>query len=156
MLIALDTNVVAYAGGVMTAPDDDRKVDQAQRIMDAVSKYDVVVPIQVLGEYHRVLTRKARCPASDARARLDALLLRFRCPVTSETAFRAGIELAASHKLQIWDAIILAVAAENGCILLLSEDFQDGFTWNGVSIANPFADPLHPALSDLLSRPPSI
>jgi predicted nucleic acid-binding protein len=34
---------------------------------------------------------------------------------------------------------MLAAAAQAGCRLLLSEDMQDGFTWRGVTIRNPFA-----------------
>jgi hypothetical protein len=33
----------------------------------------------------------------------------------------------------------LAVAAKGSCRLLLSEDLQDGFSWRGVTVANPFA-----------------
>ena len=43
------------------------------------------------------------------------------------------------HKLGIWDAIVLSAAADAGCRLSLSEDLQDGFTWQGVTVANPFA-----------------
>ncbi|HZC22176.1 MAG TPA: VapC toxin family PIN domain ribonuclease, partial [Candidatus Binatia bacterium] len=49
-----------------------------------------------------------------------------------------------------WDAIILSAAAEAGCRLLLSEDLQAGFTWNGVTVANPFAAKKHELLAELL------
>jgi predicted nucleic acid-binding protein len=38
----------------------------------------------------------------------------------------------------MWDALIMSVAAENKCRLLISEDFQNGFTWRGVTVVNPF------------------
>jgi hypothetical protein len=34
--------------------------------------------------------------------------------------------------------------------LLLSEDLQDGFTWGGVTVANPFAARRHALLESLL------
>ena len=40
-----------------------------------------------------------------------------------------------------------AVAADAGCRLLLSEDLQDGFTWRGVTVVDPFADKPHPLLA---------
>jgi predicted nucleic acid-binding protein len=52
--------------------------------------------------------------------------------------------------MPIWDALILAVAAENRCRLLLSEDFQAGFTWRGVTVVNPFAAQPSPLLKGLL------
>ena len=65
---------------------------------------------------------------------------------TSTTAFDAALDLTERHDLQIWDAVILAVSVEAGCRLLLSEDMQEGFSWAGLTIANPFADILHPML----------
>jgi predicted nucleic acid-binding protein len=37
------------------------------------------------------------------------------------------LALAADKGLQFWDALILATAADADCLLLLSEDFQEGF-----------------------------
>jgi hypothetical protein len=34
--------------------------------------------------------------------------------------------------------------------LLLSEDLQDGFSWAGVTVTNPFAATCHPLLEDAL------
>jgi predicted nucleic acid-binding protein len=62
------------------------------------------------------------------------------------------MDLMLDHGLAVWDAIILATAAEAGCRVLLSEDMQDGFTWGGVTIVNPFASPPHPLLDDLPRR----
>lgn len=62
-------------------------------------------------------------------------------------------ELAAEHRLQIWDSIVLAVASASRCRLLLSEDMQEGFAWGGVTVVNPFAAARHPLLQDLLARP---
>ena len=60
------------------------------------------------------------------------------------------MDIAADHRLQIWDALILSVAAENGSRLLLSEDLQDGFTWHGVTVVNPFIVSPSPLLQDFL------
>jgi predicted nucleic acid-binding protein len=50
---------------------------------------------------------------------------------------------------------MLAAAADAGCRLLLSEDLQEGFTWRGVTVVNPFADTRHPLLAALLAVSPS-
>lgn len=49
-----------------------------------------------------------------------------------------AMETVTSHKFALWDALILAAAAEARCRLLLSEDMQDGFAWRSVTIRNPF------------------
>ncbi|MHB8972348.1 MAG: hypothetical protein ACYC3X_15760 [Pirellulaceae bacterium] len=53
--------------------------------------------------------------------------------------------------MQIWDALVLSVAAENHCRLLLSEDFQAGFIWRGVTVVNPLVQPSSPLLDMVLS-----
>lgn len=58
--------------------------------------------------------------------------------VTSEVLL-AALRLAAETRLQIYDAVILASVAGHADVLL-SEDMQNGFTWNGVRIVNPFTD----------------
>ena len=52
--------------------------------------------------------------------------------------------------MAIWDALILSVAADQKCRMLLSEDFQQGFTWRGVTVLNPFQTPQHALLAAVL------
>jgi predicted nucleic acid-binding protein len=69
---------------------------------------------------------------------------------TSQSVLSSAIDLAVQHKLRIWDAVILSAASEASCRLLLSEDLQNGFTWRGVTVANPFAAKKHALLAGLL------
>jgi predicted nucleic acid-binding protein len=145
-MICLDTNVLAYAEGV----DDAVRKARARQTIAALPGGTAIIPVQVLGELFRVLTIKAKRPVSTARERLLSWSDAFAVRDTSATAFLAAMDLAADHKLSIWDAIIMAVAAEAGCRLLLSEDLHEGFTWRGVTVANPFAPVLHPLLVAVL------
>ena len=61
-------------------------------------------------------------------------------------------DLASQHRLGIWDSVILATAADAGCRLLLSGDMQDGFTWAGVTVANPYASTPYPLLGAILQN----
>ena len=47
--------------------------------------------------------------------------------------------------------MIVSAAAKADCRLLLSEAMQDGFTWNGVTIANPFSTMPHPLFDAMLA-----
>jgi predicted nucleic acid-binding protein len=69
---------------------------------------------------------------------------------TSAAVIVNATDLASDHGLTIWDSVVLAASAEAECRLLLSEDLQDGFTWRGVTVTNPFAAALHPILAALL------
>lgn len=73
---------------------------------------------------------------------------------TDEHTLTAAYDLVDAHPHQIWDAIILSAAAEAGCGLLLSEDMQDGFVHRGVTVANPFAEALHPLPASVLETRP--
>ena len=65
-------------------------------------------------------------------------------------ALQAALDLHVDHQLRIWDALVLAVAAEHRCRILLSEDLQHGFTWRGVTVVNPFAAQPHPLFEQML------
>lgn len=149
MRVALDTNVVVYLLG---GADDARHV-RAISVVDALASETVVVPVQVLGETYRVLTRKLALPVDVAEAALDRMQVLFPVAPTTAGAFAAAVRLARMHRLQIWDALVMAVAAEAGCTVLLSEDMQDGFRWNGLTVCNPFAVEHHPVLAALLRQP---
>ena len=71
---------------------------------------------------------------------------------TTPQVFAQATDLAVSQHLNIWDAVIVCAAASAGCRLLLSEDMQDGFTWSGVTIVDPFAKVRHPLLASLLAE----
>jgi predicted nucleic acid-binding protein len=149
-MFCLDTNVLAYAEGLN---DSDRQA-RAHQIIARLPVGTPIVPVQVLGELFRVLTMKAkRQPAAAREAILswrDAMTTRD----TTAIAFLSAMDLATDHRLSIWDAIIMAVAAEAGCRLLLSEDLHEGFTWRGVTVVNPFAITLHPLLTAALTSAP--
>lgn len=147
MIVALDTNLLAYAEGV----NDSARQAKALEIIQALPEGAVILPVQVLGELFRVLTAKVKRSAVDARAAI--LSWRDAMPVhdTTDQALMAAMDLVADHNLQIWDALILAVAADARCRLLLCEDLQDGFTWRGVTVVNPFVAQPHPLLAALLS-----
>jgi predicted nucleic acid-binding protein len=146
MPVALDTNVLAYAEG---AGDEARRA-QALALLTRLPEALVVLPVQVLGELQRVLVTKLR--QSRVRAREAVLHWSDAYAVRDCTwgALQSALDLSAAHGLTIWDSLILCVAAEQRCRLLLSEDLQDGFTWRGTTVVNPFATPAHALLGAVL------
>ena len=148
MKVALDTNVLAYAEGVNSAG----KKKLALELVHGLSPGVIVLPVQTLGELFHVLVRKAGRTPARARAAILGWQDAFPVIETSAAVMIAAADLATDHRLSIWDAVILSAAAEGGCRLLLSEDLQDGFTWNGVTVANPFASPRHALLDALLAE----
>jgi predicted nucleic acid-binding protein len=148
MRVALDTNILAYAEGVNGV---ERK-RAALELLQKLPQDSVVLPAQTLGELFHVLVRKARRTPAKARAAILDWNDTYSLADTTGTVMLAATDLATDHHLSIWDAVVLAASAEAGCRLLLSEDLQDGFTWSGVTISNPFTLSPHPLLQALLAK----
>ena len=150
MRVALDTNVLAYAEGVNGAQMRKTALELVERLPEGTA----LLPVQTLGELFNLLVRKAK--RSPARARKAILSWRDAFPLveTSADVMLAAADLATDHQLSIWDSVILSAAAESGCRLLLTEDMQEGFTWKGVTVTNPFATSKHELLAALLDAEP--
>jgi len=146
MRIALDTNVLAYAEGVNGA----QKKEQALQLIERMPSESVFLPVQTLGELFQLLLRKLKRTPAQARTAVLAWRDAYALIETSEEVLLAAVELAVAHRFSFWDGVVLGAAREGGCRLLLSEDLQEGFTWDGVTVANPFATSPNPLLTGLL------
>lgn len=126
----LDTNILIYALGE-AGPKSDRAL--------AAIEAGGVISVQVLNEMTNVLRRKRGLEWEAVADILDLArgLLRV-VPLTLEAQAEA-VRVARRTGYSIWDATILAAAAEAGCAVLLSEDMADGHDVGGVTIRNPFA-----------------
>jgi predicted nucleic acid-binding protein len=146
--VALDTNVLAYAEGINAAQRRGSALDLVQRLPQEAT----VIPVQVLGELFNVLVRKVGRSRADAREALLGWRDTFPVIETSPEIMLNAVDLATDHQFGIWDAVILSAASQARCRLLLSEDLQDGFTWGGVTVINPFASPRHLLLEAIISN----
>jgi predicted nucleic acid-binding protein len=148
MKVGLDTNILAYAEGVNR--DDQR--DAAIALIRSLPDHETFVPVQALGELYNILVRKAGLGPPQARQRIVAVRDTFIVIATSPAVLMAALDLAADHRLNVWDSVMLAAAAQADCRVLLSEDMQDGFTWSGLTVVNPFALEPSPLLEQATRR----
>jgi predicted nucleic acid-binding protein len=148
MRLALDTNVLGYAEGVNGAAM--RRA--ALEIIEKLPADSTFLPVQVLAELFHVLVRKAGRSPQRARAAILSWQDTFPVIETSGPVLLGAMDLATGHGLSLGDAVICAAAWAAGCRLLLSEDLQAGFTWNGVTIANPFSKQTHELLTGFLGQ----
>lgn len=125
-----DTNVLLYL-----VSDDVTKADAAETAMAGGGH----VSVQVLNEFVAVTRRKARLDWAEIEEVLR--VVRELCsvhPVTLDT-HETALDLARRHRLNIYDASIVASASLAGCDLLYSEDFQHGQRFGGaLRVRNPF------------------
>ncbi len=135
MTIFVDTNIFVYAEDLR----EGRKRTKAAALWETLSGVeDALVSSQVASELANTLLRLWRNPGAvdEVVGHLAASMKVM--PVSPETV-RLAIDGVARFGFSFYDAQIWAAAREWGATLVLSEDFPDGLTADGVRFANPFA-----------------
>ena len=137
MRFTFDTNILVYAIDSQAGERHRMALDLVRRS----SGRDCVVTLQALAELFRALTGKHRISPVDAAGIVQDW--RDAVPVfaADEMCLTDAIDAVVAHSWSFWDAMIWATAKRAGCRLLLSEDGQDGRTFGGVTIVNPFVTP---------------
>lgn len=143
MRVALDTNMLIYLDG----PAEDDRRQKAADLLRRIPPEHVLLPVQVLSEYYRVLTRKQGYPPNEAREMLIVWIETFRTIETTSDIVVAAVDVASTGEISHWDAVVFASAASAGCRILISEDMRSGFTWSGTTVVSPFAEPFDPLLN---------
>ena len=112
--------------------------------MSAAPTLGVQLPLQVCSEIFAVLTHRFGWQATDARDVVATLMNALAVLAPTPATLTRAMNLVANHGIAIWDAQIAAVVANNGCDVLLTEDFQDGRIFSvgdlgrKLTIVNPF------------------
>ena len=135
-LVFVDTNVLVYA---RDSRDEIKRAKAAEWIRMLWNEQRGRTSVQVLSEYYDVITRKFARQVSreDAWDDVQRFLAWNPQSVDEEVLINArGIEQR--HRLSWWDSLIVAAAQAQGCVLLLTEDLQDGADYSGISVRNPF------------------
>lgn len=131
--VALDANILVYAE---LEPESEKGKRAAEAILRAAR--DGVVAAQALGEFLRVVQRKAPGALVGAARQVALYRASFRVPPTTPEIISGAADLAIQHRLQVWDAVICAASAHAGARVLLTEDMQDGMLVRGIRLINPF------------------
>ena len=125
-----DTNVLLY----LLSADQD-KADRAEAALTAGGS----VSVQVLNEFASVASRKLGMPIPEIREALAAIRAVCRVEPVSEDTHDLGLKVAERYGLSVYDSMIVASALLAGCKSLLTEELQDGQTFDGrLKVRNPF------------------
>ena len=136
--IFLDTNIFIYS--IDASPDQKNKRDIARQIVREQIRNDSgVVSVQVLQEFYQVSTHKIQVPLSTEEALEYLHYIAILETVTADfDMVVAAIRLHQKYSLSFWDALILQAAKTAGCSIIFSEDFQDSFCLDDLTVKNPF------------------
>jgi predicted nucleic acid-binding protein len=130
----LDTNILVYG-------DDGDEPEKQRKALDLIAVHRLqrtgVVSLQVLQEYFTAVTRKQNLDPAIARNKVE-VYSRFHLGEPGVSDILAAIDIHRLHGFSYWDALVLRMAKQTGCSVLLSEDMQHGQEFDGVRIMNPF------------------
>ena len=130
----LVSNVLVYS-------DDPRDPAKQQMALNLIEMHlrgrTGVLSLQVLQEYFVVATGRLRLDAGLARQKVEVFAKFHVCEPTVQDVL-AAIDLHRLHGFSFWDGLILRMARQSGCRVLLSEDMQHDRDFDGVKIVNPF------------------
>ncbi|HEX9111464.1 MAG TPA: PIN domain-containing protein [Terriglobales bacterium] len=131
----LDTNVLVYAYQ-FNDPDKQRV---AQELVRRAVAGKSLISTQVLSEFASTLLHKVS-PRATPEAMIAILdrLAPIKLVTYNAELIRRAVEARASYGLHFYDCLIIAAAERAGCERILSEDFNAGQEYFGVTVANPF------------------
>lgn len=134
--VFVDTNVLVYA---RDASETDKQPAAAQWLEQLWIEQRGRTSIQVLNEYYVTVTRKLRPGMAPDEAWDDVeALLAWEPRAIDADLLRRARDIERRHGTSWWDAMIVAAAQLQSCTLLLTEDLQDGWSCDGVTVRNPF------------------
>jgi predicted nucleic acid-binding protein len=132
--IFVDTNILLYAAS--SWPKDVRKTARARELL---LNERLSLSFQVLQEFYAnaVSPNNLAMTLAEASAWCAALIQLPVATLGAETFVRT-LELAQRYQISNWDAAIIAAAEQLGCTKIYSEDFNNGQSYDGVYVENPF------------------
>lgn len=147
-MISVDTNILVYA---VDRDAGDRHKSAAELLERLIRAAICIQSLQTLCEFFNVSTRKVGIEPAAAAEFVDGWRAVFTVEPASAEDLRDAIRAVQEHRLSFWDAMLWATIRRTGVRLLLSEDFQDGRTIEGVRIANPFDSRNQPLIDAMLA-----
>ncbi len=129
----IDTNILIYASGV----NGNRARQGIALATLEDTRPEGALAVQVLAEYSHVMLRY-RVPLGTVRQ--DVASLRAAWTIFSPDAETVGLALLGveAHRLSFWDAMLWALAKQNGVTVILSEDGPSGCVVGQVAFRSPF------------------
>ncbi len=136
-LVFVDTNVLVYARDPRDAAKRSAAVEWMQMLWNEERGR---TSVQVLNEYYDVVTRKFRTTVKrdDAWDDVQFYLSSWNPQPIDSEVLACAREVEIRHPLTWGDCLVVAAAQVQHCVLLLSEDLQDGAEFGGVIVRSPF------------------
>jgi predicted nucleic acid-binding protein len=134
MTTLVDTNILVYAAGIRA---DERRKHMATELL-AQLRPDACLSLQVLSEFSAIGLRHGISPEV-CRSLVAEYCHSWTVLAPSAASLDAALAAVRDHQFSFWDAMLWAVAHENGLGEIVTEDGPTGAVIGGVKFRNPFA-----------------
>ncbi len=133
----LDTNILIYSFD----PDEPSKRAISRKLVDRALSGNGLISYQVVQECLHLMLRKfkKRLQPDDAQLLLMNILFPLCRVMPSEALYSEAISIGEHTGWTFYDSLIVSAAISANCDVLFTEDLQDGRTYRGLKICNPFA-----------------
>ena len=131
---AVDTNVLLYVHDPRDPVKQGRAAALVQSLTDAALLWQVAC--EYIAASHKLEPLGFR--REDAWAELRGLQAAWTLILPDWKHLARAESLLANHSLSFWDAVLIAVAIEEGVTTLYSEDFGGLPPIGGLTVVNPF------------------
>lgn len=126
----MDTNIALYA-----ICNKGAKSEIAQNLLS----FKPIISTQVVTESVNVMIKKLKFSKIEAFEKASDLLEVCTLSLIKESSLNIAFEISKKYQFSYWDSLIVAVALENNCETLYSEDMSHNLLIDGkVKILNPF------------------
>lgn len=137
-----DTNKVFFDSNILIYIVDDKDIRKQKIAVDIVTKSineeNGIISTQSIQEFYNATTKKLLCTPQKAKEYAKNFAESFNVyQIAPEMIFNA-IDISIKNQLSFWDSLIISAAEEAGCVIVYSEDLNDGQIINGIKILNPF------------------
>jgi predicted nucleic acid-binding protein len=135
--VFVDTKVLIYA---RDPRDPAKRASAVEWIRKLWNEERGRTGVQVLNEYYDVLTRRssATIKREDVWEDVQFYLSSWNPQPIDSEVIECAHEIEVRYRLNWWDCLIVAAAQVQDCVMLLSEDLQDGAEYAGIIVRSPF------------------
>ena len=134
-LVFVDTNVLVYSYDARDPVKNARAREWRAHLWQQRSGR---TSMQALSECYDTLTRKFRVNPDTAWDEVSAYFAWRPLPI-DEAVVRRAREVQRRYEISWWDSMIVAAAQLQDCLVLLTEDLQDGMVFGTLAVRSPFS-----------------
>jgi len=138
--IFIDSNIWIYA--FLESEKERTKQQHILSLLENLSSVDTVfVSVQVINEFHWILSRKYRIDDAIIKTKVTKGIAAIASIAPLDfKVYQDAYRIRGKYNVSFWDSLIVASALDKGCDILYSEDMQHELMIDSkLKIVNPFS-----------------